>query len=68
MLWILRTGAQWRESPERFPPHQTVHRRFQPWVCCGHLEKALCALAGQLHEEAELDLEGGILDGRDARA
>lgn len=29
VLWILRTGAQWRELPKKYPPYQTVHGRFQ---------------------------------------
>jgi transposase len=29
VLWILRTGAQWRELPKKYPPYQTCHRRFQ---------------------------------------
>ena len=29
VLWILRTGAQWGELPEKYPPYQTVHGRFQ---------------------------------------
>lgn len=31
ILWILRTGAQWSELPNRYPPYQTCHRRFQQW-------------------------------------
>ena len=29
VLWILRTGAQWHDLPDRYPPYQTCHRRFQ---------------------------------------
>ena len=29
ILWILRTGAPWKDLPERYPPYQTCHRRFQ---------------------------------------
>ncbi len=29
ICWILRTGAQWADLPERYPPYQTCHRRFQ---------------------------------------
>jgi transposase len=29
ILWILRTGAQWADMPERYPPYQTCHRRYQ---------------------------------------
>ncbi len=32
VLWVLGTGAQWAEMPEKYPPHQTCHRRFQAWV------------------------------------
>ncbi|HYE73544.1 MAG TPA: transposase, partial [Blastocatellia bacterium] len=29
VLWILRSGARWCDLPDRFPPYQTCHRRFQ---------------------------------------
>ncbi|RRD66711.1 transposase, partial [Desulfovibrio sp. OH1186_COT-070] len=29
ILWILRTGAPWKDLPERYPPYQTCHRWFQ---------------------------------------
>jgi len=32
ILWVLGTGAQWRELPNQYPPYQTCHRRFQQWV------------------------------------
>lgn len=48
VLWILRTGAQWRELPKKYPPYQTVHGRFQQWVRSGQLEKALRVLAEKL--------------------
>jgi len=28
ILWILRTGAPWKDLPPRYPPYQTCHRRF----------------------------------------
>ena len=36
VLWVLGTGAQWRELPEKYPPYQTCHRRFQQWVRSGY--------------------------------
>jgi transposase len=33
VLWVLRTGAPWHDLPDRYPPYQTCHRRFQQW--CG---------------------------------
>jgi transposase len=41
VLWILGTGAQWREMPPKYPPYQTCHRRFQQWVRSGALAKVL---------------------------
>ncbi|MFJ1753322.1 IS5 family transposase [Kitasatospora sp. NPDC088134] len=31
VLWRLRTGAPWRDLPERYGPWQTVYRRFAQW-------------------------------------
>ena len=31
ILWIDKTGAPWRDLPERFGPWQTVYSRFRLW-------------------------------------
>ena len=31
IFWILRTGAPWRDVPERYGPWHTVYDRFQRW-------------------------------------
>ena len=56
VLWVLRAGAPWADLPERYPPHQTCHRRFQAWVEAGVMEQALHALARDLQERGGLDL------------
>jgi transposase len=38
ILWVMRTGAPWRDMPERYPSYQTCHRRFQEWVRSGMFE------------------------------
>ncbi len=63
ILWILRTGAQWADLPERYPPYQTCHRRFQRWVRDGTLERVLEALARDLKERGKLDLSECFIDG-----
>jgi transposase len=63
ILWILRTGAQWADLPERYPPYQTCHRRFQRWVREGTLERILEALAHDLKERGKLDLSECFIDG-----
>lgn len=74
ILWVLRTGAPWRDLPERYPPYQTCHRRFQRWNEEGVLEEVLRALADRsglpLSVRAasasphEVTLVGEVLDGR----
>ena len=68
VLWVLGTGAQWREMPEKYPPFQTCHRRFQQWVRGGKLEKALQRLARYLHERGQLNLDEAFVDATFASA
>jgi len=68
VLWILGTGAQWRELPKKYPPYQTCHRRFQQWVRSGALEQALRVLAERLRAEGRLNLEEAFIDATFAAA
>jgi transposase len=63
VLWILRSGARWQDLPDRFPPYQTCHRRFQQWVKDGRLKKVLETLAQDLLERGKLDLSETFIDG-----
>ena len=63
VLWILRSGARWQDLPERFPPYQTCHRRFQQWSRDGTLRRVLEALAEDLRERGEVDLSECFIDG-----
>jgi transposase len=68
VFWVLGTGAQWRELPEKYPPFQSCHRRFQQWVRSGKLEEALKLLARHLHEHGKLNLEEAFVDATFASA
>jgi transposase len=63
ILWILRTGAPWKDLPSRYPPHQTCHRRFQAWSKKGTIEKVLQALAEHLRDIGKIDLTETYIDG-----
>jgi transposase len=63
ILWILRTGACWHDMPDRYPPYQTCHRRFQQWVRSGVFKQVLEALATDLKERGRLDLSECYIDG-----
>jgi len=63
VLWILRSGARWCDLPDRFPPYQTCHRRFQEWVKDRRLRKVLEMLAEDLQVRGKLDLSECFIDG-----
>jgi len=62
ILWILRSGARWYDLPERYPPYQTCHRRYQEWVQAGVLRKILEALADDLQTRGKFDLSECYID------
>ena len=68
ILWILRTGAPWKDLPDRYPSYQTCHRRFQRWVREDPIRRVLHALAADLHARGELDLSETFIDGSFASA
>ncbi len=62
ILWVLRTGAPWKDLPQRYPPYQTCHRRFQHWCRDGTLKRVLHALAEDLYERGVIDLTESFID------
>jgi transposase len=52
-----------KDLPERYPPYQTCHRRFQKWIEEGVLGTILEALAKDLEERGEIDLSECYIDG-----
>jgi len=66
-LWALRTGAPWRDLPERYGAWQTCYSRFRRWSEQGVWLRALQALQTQQEAVSDLDwskvaLEQGRLD------
>jgi len=62
ILWVLRTGAPWHDLPDRYPPYQTCHRRFQQWQRDGTLTRLLHTLAEDLRARGKLDLSETFID------
>lgn len=51
MVWIARSGAPWRDLPERFGPWESVYSRFRKWIDDGFLDNIFRILS----MDAELD-------------
>ena len=47
MLYVVKTGCQWRQMPVDFPPWQSVYQQFRSWRDSGAWERAGKALREQ---------------------
>ena len=45
MMWIARTGAQWRHLPDEYGNWNSVFRRYRRWVTTGVFDAMLETLA-----------------------
>src|SRR5579863_7874151 len=68
IMWVLRTGAPWADLPDRYPPYQTCHRRFQTWCRQGASPEVLRVLAQDLEERGGIDMSECYVDGTFAPA
>ena len=60
IIWILRTGAPWRDLPPAFGPWQSVYTRFSRRSKRGFLENIFNALAEERDGEAYM-IDGAIM-------
>jgi transposase len=52
ILWIMRTGAPWKDLPRRYPSRQVCNARFCEWAESGALSSILSTLAEDLEYRA----------------
>ena len=64
VLWILNTGAQWRDVPPELGPKSTVWDHFNRW----NRDGTLVAVLDRLRGEVEIDEELWCVDGTSVRA
>jgi transposase len=68
MLWLDKTGAPWRDLPERYGPWQTVATRFYRWTKRGLWEKILARLQQDADARGEVQWSLHYMDSSVVRA
>ena len=68
ILWVLRTGARWRDLPERYPSPSTCWLRLKLWEEQGVWLNMWRAFLSQLDTKEILDWKDAFIDGSFALA
>ena len=63
ILWVLRSGARWRDLPERYGSSSTCHRRLQEWEAQGVWDHLWLHFLRTLDDDGKLDWSQAFLDG-----
>lgn len=63
ILWVLRTGAPWRDLPERYGPWQTCYDRFRRWQRDGTWQSIFERAIAMGDAVGQVEWEGCALDG-----
>lgn len=60
MVWLARSGAPWRDLPERYGPWESVYSRFRKWIDDGILDNIFRVLSLEAELE-ELSMDATIV-------
>jgi transposase len=68
IVWVLRSGAPWREVPDRYGRWQTVYDYYWRWRDNGTFDRLLSALQIRLDRQGHIDWDLWCIDGSSVRA
>ena len=68
ILWKVRSGAPWRDLPDRYGPWSTVHSRFRRWRLAGIWDRVFAAVRQQADAAGRVDWSVQFVDGSVVRA
>jgi transposase len=68
IFWILNSGAQWRDMPDRYGRWPSVYHRYQRWTRDGLFDRLLQRLHLALDEDGRIDWSAFNVDGSNIRA
>jgi len=68
ILWVLRSGARWKDLPKQYPSASTCWRRLRDWEDQGVWERVWRVFVGLLDAQGLLDWDETFADGSFAPA
>src|ERR671933_306836 len=68
ILWKLRTGAPWRDVPERYGAWATLYSRFRRWRLAGVWDRVFAAVQTRADTAGRVDWTVQFVDGTVIRA
>jgi transposase len=63
ILWVLRSGARWKDLPPKYGSRSTCHHRLQEWQEQGVWERIWLTFLGWLDQQGKLHWTHAFLDG-----
>jgi transposase len=68
ILWILCSGAPWRDLPQCYGPWQSAYHWYRIWTNDGTFDRILERLQVRLNAEGLVDLDTWFVDATSVRA
>jgi transposase len=68
ILWVLATGAPWRDLPREYGPWNTAYTRFRRWRQSGLWDRIVAALHARSEATGDIDWDLFCVDGSVVRA
>ena len=62
ILWVLRSGARWKDLPIHFPSYTTCWRRLTEWMDNGVFEEAWRRVLHELDRKGRVDWNVAMAD------
>ena len=57
ILWILKSGARWRDLPARYGNWNSIYHKFRQWCTCGLFERLLKVVIGKTDTANLLEID-----------